>query len=36
MFWYQKGTDFHIKMDSDGLIMAGGGRGAGDVDGCAD
>ena len=25
VFWYQKGTDFHIKMDSDGLIMAGGG-----------
>lgn len=23
--WYQKGTDFHIKMDTDGLIMAGGG-----------
>lgn len=22
--WYQMGTDFHIKMDSDGLIMAGG------------
>lgn len=21
--WYMKGTDFHIKMDSDGLIMAG-------------
>lgn len=23
--WYMKGTDFHIKMDEDGLIMAGGG-----------
>ena len=23
--WYQKGTDFHIKMDRDGLIMAGDG-----------
>ena len=26
VFWYQKGTDFHIKMDSDGLIMAGAVR----------
>ncbi len=24
--WYQKGTDYHIKMDSDGLIMAGSGQ----------
>jgi predicted glycogen debranching enzyme len=23
--WYMKGTDFHIHMDEDGLIMAGGG-----------
>ncbi|MBP1755010.1 MAG: glycogen debranching enzyme [Firmicutes bacterium] len=23
--WYQKGTDFHIRMDEDGLIEAGGG-----------
>lgn len=23
--WYMAGTDFHIKMDDDGLIMAGGG-----------
>ena len=23
--WYMQGTDFHIKMDEDGLIMAGGG-----------
>jgi predicted glycogen debranching enzyme len=23
--WYQKGTDFHIKMDEDGLINAGNG-----------
>ncbi|MBQ7840526.1 MAG: glycogen debranching enzyme family protein [Lachnospiraceae bacterium] len=23
--WYQKGTDFHIHMDEDGLISAGGG-----------
>jgi len=23
--WYQKGTDFHIKMDTDGLITAGSG-----------
>lgn len=23
--WYRKGTDFHIKMDEDGLIMAGSG-----------
>lgn len=23
--WYQKGTDYHIKMDTDGLIMAGSG-----------
>lgn len=23
--WYQKGTDFHIRMDEDGLISAGGG-----------
>lgn len=22
--WYQEGTDFHIRMDEDGLIMAGG------------
>lgn len=22
--WYREGTDFHIKMDKDGLIMAGG------------
>lgn len=25
IFWYRKGTDFHIKMDDDGLIMAGEG-----------
>lgn len=25
IFWYQKGTDFHIRMDEDGLIAAGGG-----------
>lgn len=24
-FWYQRGTDFHIHMDEDGLIMAGEG-----------
>lgn len=24
IYWYQKGTDFHIRMDEDGLIMAGG------------
>ena len=23
IFWYKKGTDFHIHMDTDGLIMAG-------------
>ena len=23
--WYRKGTDYHIKMDDDGLIMAGSG-----------
>lgn len=23
LHWYQKGTDFHIRMDEDGLIMAG-------------
>jgi predicted glycogen debranching enzyme len=23
--WYQKGTDYHIRMDEDGLIEAGGG-----------
>lgn len=23
--WYKKGTDFHIKMDEDGLILAGSG-----------
>lgn len=23
--WYRKGTDYHIKMDEDGLIMAGSG-----------
>lgn len=25
VYWYQKGTDFHIKMDEDGLISAGDG-----------
>lgn len=25
LFWYEKGTDFHIGMDEDGLIAAGGG-----------
>jgi predicted glycogen debranching enzyme len=25
LHWYQKGTDFHIRMDEDGLIEAGGG-----------
>ncbi|MDY2937554.1 MAG: type I pullulanase [Fusicatenibacter sp.] len=25
VFWYRKGTDFHIRMDEDGLIMAGDG-----------
>lgn len=25
IFWYENGTDFHIKMDEDGLIAAGGG-----------
>lgn len=24
VFWYRKGTDFHIKMDKDGLLTAGG------------
>ncbi|MEG1741464.1 MAG: amylo-alpha-1,6-glucosidase [Acetivibrio sp.] len=24
--WYRKGTDYHIKMDEDGLIMAGSGQ----------
>lgn len=24
--WYQNGTDFHIKMDEDGLIMGGSGK----------
>lgn len=25
IFWYRNGTDFHIRMDEDGLIAAGGG-----------
>ncbi|MDO4306203.1 MAG: amylo-alpha-1,6-glucosidase [Eubacteriales bacterium] len=25
IYWYRKGTNFHIKMDEDGLIMAGEG-----------
>lgn len=25
IFWYRQGTDFHIRMDEDGLIAAGGG-----------
>lgn len=25
IYWYKKGTDYHIKMDEDGLIMAGSG-----------
>lgn len=25
LHWYQKGTDFHIRMDEDGLLEAGGG-----------
>lgn len=24
VFWYRKGTDFHIRMDEDGLLLAGG------------